>query len=240
MKQYLLSAVIAACVAGGVVYALQPAQHVTPVTKISKIAKVAWLIFGDAPQEGLGSAPNMNILSLLLALLGLALALWVLFGSRIKEYAKTVKLPALSWKFQGDWRVVIAILLIVISVRFSGCSPSWPTSWSWVSITAPFATDKLAVMVVEESDPNQDATAPTWVNSTRADSVRAYVEKRGGAFRLIDQHNPSDLADKEWQDALAVKRDSIPWIVAAGKQTGISQPLPATAKETIALLEGVK
>ena len=127
------------------------------------------------------------------------------------------------------WLMVFGIGLLLLG----GGSPLSPS--------APFKTDKLAVMVVEESTPGDNSNAPVWVNSTKAGGVRDYVEKtRSGKFRLIDQNNPSDLASQEWKDALAVKRDSVPWIVAAGTRTGFSKPLPATAAETLKLLEGVK
>jgi len=107
--------------------------------------------------------------------------------------------------------------------------------------TAPFKTDVLSVLVIEESTPGENANAPAWINSTKAGGIRDYVENtRKGKFRLIDQHNPTDLASQEWKDAMAVKRDSVPWIVAAGPKSGFSKALPATAAETLKLLEGVK
>jgi hypothetical protein len=110
-----------------------------------------------------------------------------------------------------------------------------------VGLPPPFKSAVLAVLVVEESTPGDSFNAPVWVNSTKAGGVRDYVEKtRKGRFRLLDQHNPTDLANKEWQDAMNVKRDSVPWIVAAGPNSGFSMALPATEAETMKLLEGVK
>ncbi len=105
----------------------------------------------------------------------------------------------------------------------------------------PFKTDTLAVLVVEESTPGDQSNVPVWVNSTKAGSVRDYVNNtRKGRFELLDQHNPTDLAKQEWKDAMSVKRDSVPWMVAAGPSTGVSQALPATEAETLKILEGVK
>lgn len=128
------------------------------------------------------------------------------------------------------WLILLGVGLLLLS---GGGSPFAPE--------APFKTEVLAVLVVEESTPGDSFNAPVWVNSTKAGGIRDYVENtRKGKFRLLDQNNTSDFANQEWKDALAVKRDSVPWIVAAGPKTGFSKALPATAAETLKLLEGVK
>lgn len=130
-------------------------------------------------------------------------------------------------------KTLMLVLILALLFVFSGGGT--------IGKPPPFKTDKLTVLVVEESSPDQSET-PVWVNSTKDGGVRAYVEKRAGeeSFRLIDQSNPSDLVLQKWKDAFAVKRDSVPWIVAAGPKSGINQALPKTAEETIKLLEGVK
>lgn len=175
-------------------------------------------------------------LALIVGLIALAVLLWPKLAPAASKLGGLAK--GIDW-----WKVAalaLGLALLVVLVGQRGCAvPQW-LSWFSVGSSAPFAADKLTVLVVEESNPSQDLTAPPWVNSTNSGSVRSYVLERGGDFRLIDQHNPTDIAGTKWQEAMAVKRDSVPWIVAAGPRTGFSKPLPSTAAETLSLLREVK
>lgn len=216
MKQYILTAVIAAAVAGGVAagvsYLTHPLPHVSPVTKISRVARVAWLLFGDAGEanaQGFGSeapsAGGWNMASTLLALLGLSLALWALFGPQIKaasaslvQRAKTLKLPAFSWTFRlnGDLRVVIAIALIVYALGTHGCDAKWPAiSVPWISVKA------TAVVYTYEKDqgvvPSAVAVALDKLNRQGIRATEDEVDNVDGTNEVPDQYKASRPAAKQ-------------------------------------------
>jgi len=108
--------------------------------------------------------------------------------------------------------------------------------------SAPFKTDKLAVLIVH--DASETTSLPQWANSTTPDSVNGWTKAHGGDFRIIDQKSPTRLLDQKWQDAMAVPRKSVPWIVAANPTRGISQAIKdgaageAEAKAALAPLGG--
>jgi hypothetical protein len=55
------------------------------------------------------------------------------------------------------------------------------------------------------------------------------------AFRIFDQHVDATGELKTWKDAMARKRDSVPWIVVSNGTTGFEGPLPKTAQEFLEL-----
>lgn len=92
---------------------------------------------------------------------------------------------------------------------------------------APFKTDRLAVLIVEETADRGKLSSGQLdaMLSTASGSVRDYVAMHGGDFRLLDKDaNPSQ--DAAWvQEAFKVQRPGVPWIVAANPSTGFSVPL---------------
>lgn len=112
--------------------------------------------------------------------------------------------------------------LVVWQVLLGGKLPIGP-----VTPAAPFKTDKLAVLVVEESS---DGDTPVWVRGTSATSVKAAVEKAGGEYRVLDHHDAVDKLAPHWQEAMAAaKGKTLPWMVAADKAAGFSQPVTTQA-----------
>lgn len=107
---------------------------------------------------------------------------------------------------------VILVLLITGKVLVGG----------GIGGSAPFETDRLSVLVVEESRGN---STPAWVNGTSATSVRTWVANQGGEFLLLDQEDDTSKLDKRWQDAMKVERKTIPWIVASNGRRGFSEPV---------------
>lgn len=103
----------------------------------------------------------------------------------------------------------------------------------------PFKTTlPLAVLVVEESADRGKLSSGQLdaILSTAPGSVRDYVTSHKGEFRLLDKDETPTL-DAPWvQEAFAVKRDSVPWIVAASPRTGLSAPMGA-APEVLKSLE---
>lgn len=93
----------------------------------------------------------------------------------------------------------------------------------------PFKTDKLCVLVVEEtaargslSSGQRDA-----IESVGPGSVRGYIEGKGGDYQVLDKDDGDALQfSPQWvKDAFALKRNGEPWIHAATPKTGFSVPL---------------
>jgi hypothetical protein len=98
----------------------------------------------------------------------------------------------------------------------------------------PFVTDKLAVLVIEESADRGNYTQDqrNVITATDPKSVRATVEAKGGEFQVIDDTIPADkllLAPTWVQAAFKVQRASKPWIVGATPSRGFSAPVTTEA-----------
>lgn len=107
----------------------------------------------------------------------------------------------------------------------------------------PFKTDRLAVLVMEESSHRGQYTATQLdaLQSTDARSLKATVEARGGRFHVLDMDSGSALVNAApWVvEAFAVPRQGTPWIVAATPSSGFSAPL-TTEADALAKVGGLK
>ncbi len=103
-----------------------------------------------------------------------------------------------------------------------------------IGSAAPFKTDVLAVLVVEETE-----QLTTELDST-IKAVESATTAAKGSWRRLDK-DQSDLSkDEQWvQDAWKVKGATVPWIVAADKRTGINQALPPVAADAVKALSGM-
>ena len=133
------------------------------------------------------------------------------------------------------WWYVLALEVLIGVRHFGGAALSPP----------PFACNGLHVLIVEESSLRKDlpagqyeiimSKAPTgvieWMNIHNAKATSGVPE-----WRNLDQDDKTDLDDKWVQDAMAVPRESVPWVVASNGRTGFSIPLPKTPAELIAKL----
>jgi len=110
--------------------------------------------------------------------------------------------------------VIMRLLLILLILQFSGGGSS-----------APFPADKLSVLVVESSEAQGKLPA---AQGSALDSTlwRAYVEKQGGQWRVLDDQ--ADITKElEWvKAAMAVKRDSLPWLAVSDGKSGSTGALP--------------
>lgn len=109
--------------------------------------------------------------------------------------------------------------------------------------SAPFETNKLSVLIVEETAQRGSLTADQRAALTAIGdgSMIAAVKARGGEYRIIDKDQTDLSKDVPWvAKAFAVERKSVPWIVAAGPSHGVSEPLPATTDEILKAVESAK
>jgi len=137
--------------------------------------------------------------------------------------------------------LILGAALLLATSGLKGCPVTPPVVDPIV--TVPFKTDKLAVLIIEETAERgrlkQGHLAA--IMSTAPGSVIATVTARGGEYRILDKDQTNFANDRPWvKDAFAVPHPELPWIVAAGPKSGFSQKLPDTVAETLKLLEGVK
>ncbi len=133
------------------------------------------------------------------------------------------------------WKVLVLIgLFWVVSsggVTWPGWKlPGWVSFPSWVTAKPPFITDKLSVLVVEESSARgtYNADQLNVIQSTDAKSVKVAVESKGGRFFVLDKDDANALTNAAaWVKAAfpAVSANPPPWIAGATPKTGFSTPL---------------
>lgn len=107
-----------------------------------------------------------------------------------------------------------------------------------IGTSAPFKADRLCVLVVEETAERGKLTSGQLdvISSQAAGSVQDYVRTHGGDIRIADSSKPP-VQSADWvKAAYAVERKSLPWIVAANKSGGFSQPV-TTPEEALRLLK---
>ena len=103
---------------------------------------------------------------------------------------------------------------------------------------APFPANGLHVLLVYET---KDATKLT------ADQreilfgapMREFLKQTAGpdAFRIYDADLDTAADAEVWQRAMAVQRQSLPWVAVSNGKTGASVPLTMTAAEFKALVQ---
>lgn len=112
-----------------------------------------------------------------------------------------------------------------------------------ISEPPPFKADKLCVLVVHETLDSNSYTPGQREAMQAVDgpgSIRGYVSGKGGEYFLLDKDQQPTAAMQPWvAEALKVRGDKLPWIVAASPSTGFTKQLPATAEETIAALKKI-
>lgn len=129
------------------------------------------------------------------------------------------------------WLMVFGIGLLLLG----GGSPLAPS--------APFKTDKLSVLAVEESSERGKYTQDQLniLQATDAKSVKATVEGKGGRFFVLDKDNAGALEKADdWVKAAfpKLKDNPPPWIAGANTKSGFSIPL-ATEAEVLKKVGGL-
>ncbi len=124
--------------------------------------------------------------------------------------------------------LVIVDLLFTFGQHLTGVGLSPP----------PFPTDKLSVLIVEETN-DRKALPPGQfdiVASNGAGSVVDWIGQHGGNRKTLDKDTGTELEDQWVKDAMAVPRQSLPWVVASNGRSGFSEPLPKDRAALIAKL----
>lgn len=109
--------------------------------------------------------------------------------------------------------------------------------------SAPVKTDKLSVLIIEETADRGTYTSDQQfaITATDANSVQAAVTKRTGQFFALDKDQTDLSRMPSWvREAFALPRTGLPWIVASGPKSGKSVALPKTNAEILAVVEAAK
>ena len=107
---------------------------------------------------------------------------------------------------------------------------------------APIPEAKLNVLVIEETDDRRNLaqTPAGYAKLVAMQSVvwRKYVDGKQGEFKHLDPDvsTSSGLAPK-WRDAMARKRDSLPWVIVSNGKAGYEGPMPANLNDFMTLLK---
>ena len=97
---------------------------------------------------------------------------------------------------------------------------------------------KLTVLIVEESS-RRSALPASQIAAMTSPEVRGWLNDKCGVngWRLLDKDTDVSKASEWWQQAMAVPRTGLPWIVISSATQAYSGPLPATVAEVLALLK---
>ena len=166
-----------------------------------------------------------------------------LFG---EEWAKQAKGRVFTAETPGRYRVVgycakgdvaspPAVCTIVV-----GESPAPPTPPG----PPPIPSDGLRVLIVYETAELSRLPAGQSAILYGGD-VRGYLDAhcpkgpdgKTPEWRIWDQNVPTGAEAKFWQEAMARKRDKLPWLVVTNGRATFEGPLPATVEETLKLLK---
>lgn len=104
----------------------------------------------------------------------------------------------------------------------------------------PFPADSLHVLIVYESADVNQLTDDQRAIIMGADVRGALDSAAPDRYRIYDQDADLTYVDQVWKDAMAVPRESLPWLVISDGETGYSGPLDMTAAEFRELIGGGK
>ncbi len=109
---------------------------------------------------------------------------------------------------------------------------------------APIPGDGLRVLIVYESA-DLSKLPKDQLNVLYSQSVRGYLDTHcaKGAdgktpeWRVWDQNVPTGAEAKAWQDAMARKRDTLPWLIVSNGKSGYEGPLPPNTDAMLRTLQ---
>lgn len=136
------------------------------------------------------------------------------------------------------------LLLLMIGLFVGGCdySPLFPPVPQPQPDVPPIVdpqpvpiSSTLRVLIVEEGQ-RRDRLLPDQVEIFTSAPFRAWLAERNAELRVWDQDVDASRDSAEFRAMLAMKRESLPWLVVVGKRQ-FSGPLPQTLAETQAVIE---
>ena len=94
-----------------------------------------------------------------------------------------------------------------------------------VNPTVPFLTDRLCVLIVEETEDRKTLARnyPEKVNAITSSKVHRYIKEQGGDFALVDPDSPLENENEWVVEAMKVKRGKLPWLIVSNGKTRASE-----------------
>ncbi len=144
------------------------------------------------------------------------------------------------------WKLILGVLLVLAAIGKShvpNVDPKPVDPKPPVVVvepdTAPFKSEQLSVLIVEDSASRRDLPS-SQVNIFTSARLRKHFTDIGADVRFwtISEDGSQDTA--VFQQAAKVPRDSVPWIAIAHGRKGFSGPLPTTVDGVIALVDQYK
>lgn len=105
---------------------------------------------------------------------------------------------------------------------------------------APFPADGLHVLIVYESTKMNGLTAEQRAIIAGADIRGALNAAAPGKYRIYDQDADLQFVEQVWKDAMAVPRQSVPWLVISNGKAGYNGPLDMSAAKFREMLSEFK
>lgn len=136
---------------------------------------------------------------------------------------------------------ILGVLLILWHYGGSVTPPGpGPTPDVVVEDKPPFKADKLSVLIVQQTEDIGKLSKEQREILQNSTELRRWIKSNGADFHQFDADEDGQFLDQKWKAAMAVPRQSLPWLVVANPKSGFSGPLPPTLPETLALLEKFK
>jgi len=132
----------------------------------------------------------------------------------------------------------IAALLVVLCV-----SQLAQNGLHWRLPHGPIIGRGLRVLIVEETA-ERSKLPPAQAAELTSGIVFDYLNEKctdeasgKKAWRIFDKDTPLENETKYWQDAMARKRTSLPWLIVSNGRKGFEGPLPPSVDELLDLLK---
>jgi hypothetical protein len=164
-----------------------------------------------------------------------------LFG---EDWAKSAKGRVFTAETPGRYRVVAYCAKGDVASPAAVCTVVVGESPAPPAPSPPLPGDGLRVLIVYETAELSKLPAGQ-ATVLYSGEVRGYLDThctkgpdgKTAEWRIWDQNVPTGGEAKFWQDAMARKRDRLPWLVVANGKASFEGPLPATVGETLNLLK---
>lgn len=118
-----------------------------------------------------------------------------------------------------DWIDIIALILLVVAFA-DGASGSG----------LPVSEPGLHVLIIEETSARNELKPGQQAIIASVPMMR-FLDENCKGWRVWDKDTDVTREAKFWQDAMAVERTSVPWLLVWNGRRGASGELPATVDE---------
>lgn len=169
---------------------------------------------------------------------------------RVLPYADKQEITVIAWCVKDNKSSAPAVCKITVGKPDPGPGPDPDPDPTPTPTPAPIPLNGLSALIIYESAEmgNIPSSQRIIIQSEAAGGVLSYLRANctndpskpdWKAWRVWDKDTPVANEHKVWQDAMARKRDSMPWLIISNPNHGggYEGPLPKTTEETLTLLK---